>query len=154
MQTASTISGKTLGARECMWLFRWTIIYRVKYCVFSLKCHDFSELCQFGCSAGCSTSHLEAQAWSTVYTDTTEGKPRDTRESGIYLKIFEKTRYLMNTLYVVIMKTTDIVLFCTVLVLNCSVLGEISWPQLRPVNYCLSNSVWRANNLSTATFGR
>ena len=31
-----------------------TIRYRVflKYCVFSLKCCDFSELCQFCCSAG------------------------------------------------------------------------------------------------------
>ena len=35
-----------------------------------------------------------------THTDT-EGKPREVRpESGIYFKIFEKTQYLMNTLYV------------------------------------------------------
>ena len=62
--------------------------YRVfiKYCVFSLKFCDCSELCQFCCSAGVST-----------HTDT-EGN-REKQESGIYFKIFGKKRYLMNTLY-------------------------------------------------------
>ena len=31
-------------------------------------------------------------------TDT-EGKPRERQESGIYLKIFENTQYLIKTLY-------------------------------------------------------
>ena len=65
------------------------IRYRVfiKYCVFSLKCCDFSELCQFCCSTGV------LPAWR-VYTHW----HREKTESGKYIKIFEKTQYLMNTL--------------------------------------------------------
>ena len=65
--------------------------YRVfiKYCVFSLKFCDFSELCQFWC---CSAGVLPA--WC-VYTRWHRGKT----ESGIFLKFRKKTQYLMNTLY-------------------------------------------------------
>ena len=65
-------------------------IYRVfiKYCVFSLKFCDFSELCQFCCSA------CVLPAWC-VYTHWT---PRENRVRNI-LKSLEKTQYLMNTLY-------------------------------------------------------
>ena len=65
--------------------------YRVfiKYCVFSLKCCDFSELCQFCCSAGF------LPAWC-VYTHWHRGKT----ESGIFQKNRKKTQYLMNTLYI------------------------------------------------------
>ena len=65
--------------------------YRVfiKYCVFSLKFCDFSELCQSGCSAG----FLPAGRVYT-HTDTEKG------QSPGYFKIFgEKKIYLMNTLY-------------------------------------------------------
>ena len=57
--------------------------------VFYLKFFEFSELCQFCCSAGV------LPAWR-VYTHW----HRDKTESGKYIKIFEKTQYLMNTLYV------------------------------------------------------
>ena len=57
----------------------------VKYCVFSLKCCDFSELCQFCCSAGVCTHTV------------TKGKQRKTSVRNI-LKSLEKTQYLMNTL--------------------------------------------------------
>ena len=55
---------------------------------FSLKC-NFSELCQFCCSAGV------LPAWC-VYTHW----HREKTESGKYIKIFEKPQYLINTLYV------------------------------------------------------
>ena len=66
--------------------------YRVfiKYCVFSLKCCDFSELCQFCCSAGF------LPAWF-VYTHWHRGKT----ESGIFQRIRKKTQYLMNNLYLI-----------------------------------------------------
>ena len=56
---------------------------------FSLKCCDFSELCKF-CYSAC--------VWPLPLCTLTdiEGKPK---ESGIYFKIFEKTQYLINTLY-------------------------------------------------------
>ena len=54
----------------------------IKYCVFSLEFCDFSELCQFCCSAGV------LPAWCVYIHTDTEGKQ----------KIFEKTQYLMNTL--------------------------------------------------------
>ena len=57
-------------------------IYRVfyKYCVFSLKCFDFSELWHFCCSA--------AGVWpAIVYTHWHWERP----ESGIYFKIFKNT---------------------------------------------------------------
>ena len=68
--------------------------YRVfiKYCVFSLKFCDFSELCQFCCSAGV------LPAWC-VYTHWHRGKT-EKGQSPEYFKIWEKTQYLMNTLYV------------------------------------------------------
>ena len=58
--------------------------YRVfiKYCVFSLKCCDFSELCQFCCSAGV------LPAWF-VYTHWHRGK-KEKGQSPEYLKIFGK----------------------------------------------------------------
>ena len=63
-------------------------IYRVfiKYCVFSSKCCDFSELCQFCCSAGV------LPAWC-VYTHWHQGKT-EKDQSPAYSKIFGK-----NTLY-------------------------------------------------------
>ena len=65
-------------------------MYRVfiKNCVFSLKFCDFSELCQFCCSAGV------LPAWC-VYTHWHRGKT----EFGIFKKKIGKTQYLMNTLY-------------------------------------------------------
>ena len=68
--------------------------YRVfiKYCVFSLKCCDFSELC-FWCSADVWPAIV-----SSVYTLTPRGN-RVRSETGKYFKIFEKTQYLINTLY-------------------------------------------------------
>ena len=41
--------------------------------------------------------------WHCVHTDT-KGKPRERPESDIYFKIFEKTQYLMNTLYMTKMR--------------------------------------------------
>ena len=60
----------------------------IKNCVFSLKFCDFSELCQFCCSAGFQP------AWC-VYTHWHRGKT----ESRILFKNRKKTQYLMNTLY-------------------------------------------------------
>ena len=60
----------------------------IKYCVFSSKCCDFSELCQFCCNAlvfylpGACT-HIDA-----------EGKQRKVRVRNIYFKKSEK-----NTIY-------------------------------------------------------
>ena len=34
-----------------------------------------------------------------THTTDTEGKPREARVQNIYIKIFEKMQYLMNTLY-------------------------------------------------------
>ena len=61
----------------------WTS-YRVfiKYCVFSLKFCEFSELCQFCCSAGV------LPAWC-VYTHWRRGKT-EKDQSPEYFKIFEK----------------------------------------------------------------
>ena len=63
--------------------------------IFSLIFCDFSELCQFCCSA----CVLSAISWSKheIYGVHTE----ENREFGIYLKIWEKTEYLMNTLYII-----------------------------------------------------
>ena len=46
------------------------MIYRVfiKYCVFPLKCCDFSELCQFFCSAGV----LPANIWKSESNQSSE----------------------------------------------------------------------------------
>ena len=60
----------------------------IKYCVFSLKFCDFSELCQFCCRAGV------LSAWC-VYT---EGKQRKARVQNNF-KNSDKTQYLMNTLW-------------------------------------------------------
>ena len=45
-------------------------IYRVfiKYCVFSFKCCDFSELCQFCCSAGVVWPAIVYTLWKRVET--------------------------------------------------------------------------------------
>ena len=67
--------------------------YRVffKYCVFSLKFCDFSELCS---SVAALVFYLPG-----VCTHTgSEGKQRKARVRNI-LKSSEKTQYLMNTLY-------------------------------------------------------
>ena len=56
----------------------------IKYCVFSLKFDDFSELCQFCCSAGV------LPAWC-VYTHQHRGKTGK-GQSLEYFKIFEKTQ--------------------------------------------------------------
>ena len=69
---------------------------------FSLKCCDFSELCKFCCSA-C--------LWHTPRRN------RERLEYGIYLKILEKTQYLMNTLYIII------IIF---IVIKCDILSVIS----------------------------
>ena len=68
-------------------LFKGNQIYRVfiKYCFFPLKCCDFSELCKFCCKRWGLTCHCVN---------------RERHESGIYFKIFEKTQYLINTLYI------------------------------------------------------
>ena len=65
--------------------------YRVfiKYCVFSIKFCDFSELCQFCYSAGVLPD------WC-VYAHRHRGQT----EFGIFLKNRKKTQYLMNTLYI------------------------------------------------------
>ena len=71
--------------------------YRVfiKYCVFSLKFCDFSELCQFCCSAGV----LPVILWSKHEVRCTHrGKTERGLSPEYILKIFEKTQYLMNTL--------------------------------------------------------
>ena len=79
------------------------LFYRVfiKYCVFSLKCCDFSELCQSCCSAG-----VRPAIWRPkrkVYTvHTISDTHREKPQSGIYLRICKKTQYLMNILYVFI----------------------------------------------------
>ena len=65
----------------------------IKYCVFALKFCDFSELCQFYCSAGF------LPAWS-VYTHWHRGWT-EKGNSPEYFKIFKKTpQHLMNTLYI------------------------------------------------------
>ena len=63
--------------------------YRVlgKYCVYSLKFCDFSELCQFCCSAGV------LPAWCVCTHTDTEGKQRKARARNI-LKSLDK-----NTLF-------------------------------------------------------
>ena len=67
----------------------------INYCVFSLKCCDFSELCQFCCRAGV------LPAWC-VYTHWHQGKT-EKGQSPEYFKIFgKKTRYLMTTLCLVL----------------------------------------------------
>ena len=70
-------------------------IYRVfiKYCVFSFKFCDFSELCQLCCSAGF------LPAWCVCTHTDTEGKQRNARVGSIF-KNSEKTQYLINTLYI------------------------------------------------------
>ena len=59
---------------------------------FSLKFCEFSELCQVLLQRWCSTCLV------CVHTLTLRGS-RERLESGKYFKIFEKTQYLMNTLY-------------------------------------------------------
>ena len=62
---------------------------------FFLKICEFSELCQFCCSAGF------LPAWC-VYTQWLRGKT-EKGKSQEYFKIFEKkTQYLLNTLYMYI----------------------------------------------------
>ena len=65
--------------------------YRVfiKYCVFSFKIYDFSELCQFFCSAGV------LPAWR-VYTHWHRGKT-EKGQSPEYFKIFKKKNTISNT---------------------------------------------------------
>ena len=66
------------------WFESW-FLYRVfiKYCVFSLKCCDFSELCQFCCSAGV------LPAWC-VYTHWHWGKTERGQSPGYILKSSKK----------------------------------------------------------------
>ena len=85
-----------INGQGCNWgIYRRRCRYRlfIKYCVFSLKFWDFSELCQFCCSAGF------LPAWC-VYTHWRRGKT----ELGIFKKKSEKTQYLMNTLYLPTLK--------------------------------------------------
>ena len=69
----------------------------IKYCVFSLQFCDFSQLCQFCCSAGV----LPALC---VYTNWHRGKTEKGKSPECF-KIFEKTQHLMNTLYILIKET-------------------------------------------------
>ena len=91
-KASEILKGSAFGCGQEYSLIAMSGCYRVfiKYCVFSLKCCDFSELCQFWCSAG------DLPAWC-VYTLT----PRENRERPefeIFFKNSEKTQYLMNTL--------------------------------------------------------
>ena len=52
----------------------------------------------------CFTCHLVVQAWSPAYTPR---KNPERPESRIYFKIFEKTQYLMNTLYLMLIRDVD-----------------------------------------------
>ena len=72
---------------------RFKASYRmfIKYCVFSLKFWDCSELCQFCCSAGV------LPAWLCTHTNTL-GKQRKTRVRNI-LKSSKKHNIIYNTLY-------------------------------------------------------
>ena len=65
--------------------FKLLIRYRVfiKYCVFSLKCSDFSELCQFCFSAGV------LPAWC-VYTHCHQRGKTEKGQRPEYSKIFGK----------------------------------------------------------------
>ena len=67
--------------------------YRVfiKYCVFSLKCCDLSELCQFCCTAGF------LPAWC-VYTQWHRGKTEKGQSPEYFKNSEKKTPYVMNTL--------------------------------------------------------
>ena len=71
---------RTLGAQQSYRVF-------IKYCVFSLKFSYFSELCQFCCSTGVLPACCVYTHWQ-----------REKTESRKYIKIFEKTQYLINTL--------------------------------------------------------
>ena len=81
----SVFTYRTSSTCNTFWKYtHGTNLVFIKYCVFSFKCCNFSELCQFCCSAGVLT-------------------PRENRERpefGIYLKSSDKkTQYLKNTLY-------------------------------------------------------
>ena len=63
----------------------WSIVF------FSLKCHDFSKLCKFCCSAGilpaiCRSKH-EVRC---THTDA-EGKQREARVQNIFLNFWKNT---------------------------------------------------------------
>ena len=76
---------QVLFSLTCMYCNVESIIYRVfiKYCVFSWKFRDFSELCQFCCSAGV------LLAWF-VYTHWHRGKTEKDQSLEFY-KIFKNT---------------------------------------------------------------
>ena len=80
-------------------------MYRVliNYCVFSLKFSNFSELCQFCCSAGV------LPAWC-VYTHWQRGKTEKSRVRNI-LKSSKKTQYLMNPLYIIVALNKNVTTF-------------------------------------------
>ena len=69
---------------------RWYRVF-IKYCVFSLKFCDFSELCQFWCSAGF------LPAWC-VYTHWHRGKTEKGQSPEYFWKFEKNHQYLMNTL--------------------------------------------------------
>ena len=104
----------------------------IKYCIFSLKCCNFSELCQICSSAGV----LPAIQWSKheVYT------PRKNQErplSGLYFKILEKTQYLMNTLYNFGWFKSDFVFkFLNIEIHSLKHLNRPASPKTRPCPQC------------------
>ena len=73
-------------------LHKLSLKYRVfiKYCGFSLKFSDFSELCKFCCSAG-----VLLPAWC-VYTHWNRWKTEKGKSSE-YFKIFEKSTIFNKT---------------------------------------------------------
>ena len=74
-------------------IISWTYRLFINYCAFSLKRCDFSELCQFCCSAGV----LPAWRVYTIHTLT----QRENRERPVFgiFQNFKKKQYSMNTLY-------------------------------------------------------
>ena len=69
-ESSITKLNKVLAQYGRMTYFLWYRVF-IKYCVFSLKFCDFSELCQFCCSTGV----LPAWCVYSTHTDT-EGKQR------------------------------------------------------------------------------
>ena len=87
-----------------VYLFTYRVF--IKYCVFSIKCWNFSELCQFCCSAGVLPAIWRSKREVRCTLTDTEGKQRKSRVRNI-LKIREKTQYLMNILHLRRMQNGD-----------------------------------------------
>ena len=75
--------------RPLPFVFIALYIQGVQYILcFSFKVFEFYELCQFCCSAGVLPACCVYTHWH-----------REKTKLDIYIKTFEKTQYLMNTLY-------------------------------------------------------